>query len=531
MHAYSVLLRWVSRSIASGAMLVAMAGACSSDDGAGKSVAPGPPSALTSTLSVSADAVPVGRNVVITVVPRDASGKRVWRNQNVVITTGDNARAGRLSAVRFFAVDSSYRATFVATEAIPSLTIGAMVGTVRLATTRRLAVGDAPAPRYTFCATMGDTCTFSGVRDVRLISDDGPIFTAELASPVLCLPGSQGRFSAAPPAVYSRCEIGEPKFTEIENTVPGAAGLDAAILVVPVGDAGSAQPLVRGESAAVSAPAGEGSFRMSCQFATMGFFDPVTKPGAANAAPLSMFFGNTGVAPSSRPASLAATGNGTCTGGTANRSAYWAPAVFDVRTSAIIPPDFMLVYHKTGFNMDPALLREFPAGLMMIAGNATNVGAPQLMRQLPVALWECEVTPWTNTGAIPVCPVGDVVQLTISFPQCWDGVNMGAPDHQSHMTHAVYRAPPQRSSCPTTHPVPLPSLTVIFRWPVTAGMDPAFWRLTSDAYPLTARGGYSAHATWMNGWTPEFQTTMVANCLQPGRDCGVNLLGDGRGFY
>jgi hypothetical protein len=522
----------MARSRLGAAFLALLPLACSGDGNADRNAAPGPASATTSTISLSAEAVRVGGSVVITVVPRDARGARVWRDQRVTLSIGENARVGRLSDVRFFAVDSSYRATLVATEPISRLTISASVGAVRLRTTRQLTVREAPAPQFTFCVTMGETCTFTGVREVRLVSEDGPVVTRTLSSPVLCLPGPQSRgFADAPAAVYARCEISEPRVTEIANPLRNGAGLDAATLIVPMGDPGSAEPLVRGESQTVGATGGEGSFRSSCHFATIGFFDPVAAPGISGAAPLSLFFGNAGVTSSSRPATLASSGAGTCVGGTVNRSAYWTPAVFDVRSSEVIPPDFMLVYHKSGFNMDPTLLRAFPAGLVIVAGNTRNVGAPQVVRQLPIAQWECEVTAWTITGAMPVCPVGDVVQLTISFPQCWNGTALDSPDHQSHMAYAVYRAPPARSSCPSTHPVALPSLTTIFRWPVTAGMDPSHWRLSTDTYPLTTRGGYSAHATWMNGWTPEFFSLVMSNCLQPGRDCGVNQLGDGRGLY
>ena len=244
-----------------------------------------------------------------------------------------------------------------------------------------------------------------------------------------------------------------------------------------------------------------------------------------------MFFGNADITPSSTAANLVSSGGGSCMGGTVNRTGYWVPAVFDVRTNAVIPPDFATIYYKTGYNVDPATVREIPAGLVMIAGNKNHTSGVQSANNLEIASWGCETARWTNTGSMPSCPVGDRVTLLINFPQCWNGRDLDSPDHKSHMAYPDYRNPPQRSTCPTSHPVMLPIITEIFHWPVAAGADPSYWHMTSDMYGLGTRGGYSAHADWMNGWTPEFLRLILTNCLQPGRDCLVGLLGDGRELY
>ena len=235
--------------------------------------------------------------------------------------------------------------------------------------------------------------------------------------------------------------------------------------------------------------------------------------------------------PSSTAGSLATSGAGTCTGGTVNRTGYWVPALFDVRTNDVIPPSYATIYYKTGFNVEPASVRSIPAGLVMIAGDAKNVGRVQMVNQLPVATWECEQSASTNTGAVPSCPIGDVVRLVINFPQCWDGVNLDSDTHNGHVAYPNYRSGVERSTCPASHPIMLPIITEIFRWPVTMGMNTSFWRLSSDMYSLSTRGGYSAHADWMHGWAPDFLNVLVTRCLQQSRDCGVNALGDGRELY
>jgi hypothetical protein len=92
-----------------------------------------------------------------------------------------------------------------------------------------------------------------------------------------------------------------------------------------------------------------------------------------------------------------------------------------------------------------------------------------------------------------------VRQLTkrqVTFPTCWDGVNIDSPDHQSHVSYAVIPFEPygepavsrpytpalDRGKCPDTHPVHLPQVMyeVIFdttafkdeEWPAENGTQP-----------------------------------------------------------
>ena len=98
------------------------------------------------------------------------------------------------------------------------------------------------------------------------------------------------------------------------------------------------------------------------------------------------------------------------------------------------------------------------------------------------------------------------------------------------MAFPDYRNPPLKSTCPATHPIPLPVITEKFTYPVT-GKNPATWRLTSDMYAASLPGGLSAHADWMNGWVPSVMQTIVTRCLNKALDCTVGLLGDGTALY
>lgn len=269
---------------------------------------------------------------------------------------------------------------------------------------------------------------------------------------------------------------------------------------------------------------GSAAFRVNCRYSHFNFDDPIVFPGVKNATHLHIFAGNTDVDHRSTPQSVHDAGNSTCTGGIANRTAYWAPAIIDTATGAPVMPgnstvdidNFLQVYYKTGYDgVPPHTVQNFPRGLRMVAGNAFS-SSPQSVN---VVHYSCDNgTPRNNMGS---CPPGSLLVFTVDFPQCWDGVNLDSPDHKSHM---AYGAGWPDKGCPSTHPVPLPKITQNYRYRVpTSGMST--WRLASDMYEGPA--GYSGHADWMNGWDPDVFQRVVDNCYAGGFDCSMNLLGDG----
>lgn len=283
-----------------------------------------------------------------------------------------------------------------------------------------------------------------------------------------------------------------------------------------------------------------GAFRTDCKFSHMVHDDPIVFPGQPGKAHLHTFFGNTDTSAHSTSESIATSGSSTCRGGTANRSAYWVPAMIDTTTGAPLRPWDLGVYYKMplGPGNDPAMIVPPPDGLRMLAGNA-KASTPQ---SGAVVRWQCLSTkqPMTdpNTGvvyaatytsslhgpSIPNCPVGSLLNQEIFFPACWNGVDLDSLDHKSHMAYAGYN-----TGCPTTHPVLIPQITFNVHYVVTEGR--AAWRLSSDMYPDDQPAGLSSHGDWMNGWAPEVKARWNQNCNVAGFDCHANLLGDGFTLY
>jgi len=272
---------------------------------------------------------------------------------------------------------------------------------------------------------------------------------------------------------------------------------------------------------------GTGQFRITCDFSHMNYDDTIVYAGQKGAAHLHLYFGNTLVDYASTQASIERTGNSTCSGGTANRTGYWVPAVIDTKDGTPLKPTKILVYYKSDVipNGD---VKPYPAGLRMVAGDM-RATAPQ--KQVD---WGClgPLVGEQRFTSIPAnCPVGHTVEATINFPMCWDGKNLDSADHKSHMAFTVWDNTEKKVTCPATHPVQLPGLTEKVQYTVTEAGSTARWRLSSDNYGTEKPGGYSIHADWFNGWDAKVQETWVKNCLQANRDCHGFLLGDGTTLF
>ncbi len=347
-------------------------------------------------------------------------------------------------------------------------------------------------------------CKFSGLRNVAITNGEETHFRTfflELAS-YQCqpsvFPGSAGlsgtkkcyvdtKSLSAPVAPALNCE--------------NRHDCDGVDLDMPIGHPGWADIIRQSVDSSTLKVTDIGAFRVTCHHSHFSYDDPLVFPGQPGAAHLHQFFGNTGVDAFSTSASLADS-NGNCTGGAANKSGYWAPAVMDMTKKAPRVADEVIFYYKQGYN-GATNFQVYPEGLAMISYDG---------------YWQCRhgSTPG-KLAELPVnCP-GDRISLHIKFPQCWDGVNLYLPD-QSHMA-------PARNGCPASHPVALPLITLNLRYLLKDDDDISSWRLSSDH--ADSAPGSTLHADWMNGWDKEINRLFVENCLNKSIDCHVGHLNDG----
>jgi hypothetical protein len=305
----------------------------------------------------------------------------------------------------------------------------------------------------------------------------------------------------------------------MDGTMPMGPTIDAS--KIPTGEAGFDS--VRISPTDEIAPDSDiGAFRTVCDFSHMSFDDPIVFPGQTGRSHLHAFFGNTGTNASSTDESINTTGRSTCRGGIANRSSYWVPAMIDTKDGAPVKPRGANIYYKTGYRLPAEIIKPFPRGLRMIAGDAKSSGP-----QDGVTSYVCVNGGEELHGAeIQNCPVGAELWMRITFPQCWDGQNVDSVDHKSHMAY-----PTDQQTCPPTHPVALPELGYNIMYPVTEANAPLRWRLASDMYDASLPGGYSAHGDYWFGWDEPTMKAWVENCDAARKDCHSHLLGDGRMIF
>ncbi|HLL69738.1 MAG TPA: DUF1996 domain-containing protein [Micromonosporaceae bacterium] len=336
---------------------------------------------------------------------------------------------------------------------------------------------------------------------------------AQAAQPAPATTAMPGRSAvAAPPGVDK--EVSPPTGGAPRTPQHQATGDPSSILKTPPVWAGYPEALVRRTNEKpVRAGDGVGAFRTRCRAARWLADDPIVAPGRPGGSHLHMFWGNAGVDAHSTAQSIASTGNGTCRGGTINRSGYWVPALVDTATGEAVAPQTIDVYYKTGYRgVQPRDIRPLPAGLRMVAGNAMASGP-----QSDIADWGC-VNGGAATPAIPTnaqCPSGQIV-MNITFPQCWNGRDLDSADHKSHLVYAI----PGRG-CPAGT-IALPEVSYHVTYHVTGSA--ANLRLSSDMYRNGA-GGYSIHGDWFNGWDPAASEAWVKGCLQAAMDCRSHLIG------
>ncbi len=270
---------------------------------------------------------------------------------------------------------------------------------------------------------------------------------------------------------------------------------------------------------------GNGQFRIDCGVSHMNNDDPLVYPNQQGAAHHHTFFGNTSINFKSNLATLSTTGNSTCRGGIANRSAYWVPSMIDSATSTPLKPYSSLWYYKTGYAIPKEKITPPPKGLRIVTGNM-KANSSATSRNISFTCFKEGNASPAATTYIPACPQTWTIVTHVGFPQCWDGKNLDSPDHISHMANSV------GSSCPVTHPVAIPHLGLNVKYLITDPEGTKNWRLSSDNYAKNGyNSGYSSHADWVSGWDDNVIAGIVKNCLNAGKDCGNHMLGDGTVIY
>jgi hypothetical protein len=279
----------------------------------------------------------------------------------------------------------------------------------------------------------------------------------------------------------------------------------AALLVAGATNAGNPSSKLRGNN-----------FYANCRFSHTSNDDPIVYPGEPGRSHHHTFFGNRSTDAYSTPASLR-DGRTTCKP-RADKGAYWVPTLY--QDGREVRPSKGQFYYNLRSYTD---MHPFPAGLKMVAGDQ-HAHHPQPLR---VTYWACgggagvrvhkgAAVPATcpvvrrNFKAFvkrcPTCPVErrtypariqTYLELHVDFPDCWDGKRLDTPDHQSHMAYS------SNYVCPGSHPVKVPLIRALIRYPITSGLN----------VELASGGQLTGHADFVNAWDQRAFAKLVDDCF------------------
>ena len=241
--------------------------------------------------------------------------------------------------------------------------------------------------------------------------------------------------------------------------------------------------------------AGKGEFIAQCPFDHRATEDPIVAPGNAAFWHTHDFFGNTTTGKDSTAATLLGQAT-TCWPGD-DAAAYWVPTLY--ANGGPVTPTLVNFYYRVLPPQDPTKVEPFPAGLKMIAGKAM-AKSPQ---PDSVVHWSCVGRTGTS-ATIPSCG-GSALQLTLNFPECWDGVHLDTADHTSHMVYA------NGASCPADHPKLLPQLVYEIQYPVSGPGVAVASDSMNGANP--GPSGQTAHGDFINVWNQGVLGELVEVCL------------------
>jgi uncharacterized protein DUF1996 len=229
-------------------------------------------------------------------------------------------------------------------------------------------------------------------------------------------------------------------------------------------------------------------FAILCGFSHRNQDDPIVFFGQGNRSHDHTYFGNTSTDAFSTPASLRAAGQTTCRA-RGDTAAYWAPTL--LVNGNPVQPRYMVAYYvrRTFDPVDP-----FPAGLKVIAGSA----AARRPQSQQVTSWSCGG--YNRSSSVPTCfsGKGSALRLQVNFPNCWDGRRLDSGNHQSHMAYS------SDGTCPASHPVEMPALTLLIQYGVSGGAD----------VELSSGGQFSAHADFVNAWDQSTLEVLVDRYLR-----------------
>jgi hypothetical protein len=136
----------------------------------------------------------------------------------------------------------------------------------------------------------------------------------------------------------------------------------------------------------------------------------------------------------------------------------------------------------------------FKPGFRMLAGDvtATKPGSARKIchRCMPAGVDVVSLNCASpDAEEFPYGACGGGIRSVITFPTCWDGVNLDSPDHRSHVVYSDLKGTQANDvgptgRCPKSHPVVVPQVMFEVMWDVSLVLLFCRWAKSDVDAPL-----------------------------------------------
>ncbi|KAI2631759.1 WSC domain-containing protein [Xylaria nigripes] len=258
-------------------------------------------------------------------------------------------------------------------------------------------------------------------------------------------------------------------------------------------------------ASSASAQVGD-TFTVNCQPLTIQRRDPILNFGQDLSDHVHAVIGGTAFGPNTTDEDAVNSLATTCDK-SLDHSIYWVTQLYhinDNNTFDIVPFTGSAVYYQNracdyeeGRTNCPSIQTNFaaapPAGLRMISGNKDLRTFNQSDIRQRAVNHHCLGPTDEETNSLPLIHCDDI-RSQVTFPPCWDGVNIDSDDHQSHMSFPAI-GEYNGGVCPESHPVAIMQLFFEFHFDTSKYTDRNFVFAQGD------KTGYGFHGDFINGWT------------------------------